>query len=74
MHVEWSAASAQEVRLMTASEADDELSPDEPIDGTHVLFLGGAGGGGLAVEGNREEILAWATRLCDVVLSQLSGE
>lgn len=55
LHIEWDAAPV-EIRLLPAEQGLHELRPDAGIDSSHVLVLGGDGGGALAIEGGLDDL------------------
>ncbi|ALE76807.1 hypothetical protein FRP1_28860 (plasmid) [Pseudonocardia sp. EC080625-04] len=66
LHIEWDTASV-EVRLLPAEQGLDELHPDAGIDSSHVLVLGGAGGGALAIEGDLDALADIGHQIGDAV-------
>jgi hypothetical protein len=60
MHTEWDTAIECAVTIL---EGSDVVAPGDPITAPYVLFLGGEGGGCLAVEGTAEELRAFAARV-----------
>lgn len=65
VHTEWDVAATCQVEVASREEANDEwsLGEDEEVTAPFVLVLGGDGGGCLAVEGTREELIAFAERV-----------
>jgi hypothetical protein len=56
MHVEWDKASEAGASIYTREAAQEEFGADD-ISAPFVLVLGGNGGGALAVEGTRDELI-----------------
>ena len=56
MHTEWDVARTAELSLLDEQEAYDNLQPDAEIDYSHVLVIGGSGGGCMALEGSLSDI------------------
>lgn len=63
IHVEWDVAETCDISAMTAADAEEELRPGEGINAPFVVVLGGDGGGCLAVEGTREELIKFGQRV-----------
>lgn len=63
MHTEWDVAKTCAIGAASREEANDEWSLGEEVTAPYVLVLGGDGGGCLAVEGTREELIAFADRV-----------
>jgi hypothetical protein len=62
MHTEWDTATSCDYVALPTSRADEDLGlyPDEPYSAPAVLVLGGAGGGCLAIEGTKEDLIEFA--------------
>lgn len=73
LHIEWDTATV-EVRLLPAEQGLDELHPDAGIDSSHVLVLGGDGGGALAIEGDLDDLAAVGHRIADAVREARKAE
>lgn len=71
MHTEWDTAGECGVEVMTAADATETLWPDEPVEASHVLVLGGAGGGCLAVEGSLTDLLNLASEIRTTVMAAM---
>lgn len=68
MHIEWDTAKECAIEVLDAAEANEDLRPDEEIeDGNHILILGGAGGGALAIEGTIGDL----KRFAELVATQI---
>jgi hypothetical protein len=63
MHIEWDTATDCNVSTASAVEANADWSLDAEVVEPFVLMLGGAGGGALAIEGTRAELVALAGRI-----------
>uniref|UniRef100_UPI003F498CF7 hypothetical protein n=1 Tax=Pseudonocardia sp. CA-138482 TaxID=3240023 RepID=UPI003F498CF7 len=68
MHTEWDVAATCCVGTYTASEAEEEFHADVHVESDYVLVLGGDGGGCLAVEGNRAQLISFSDRIRSAVL------
>lgn len=63
MHTEWDTATECAVTILDGHDVE----ADEPVTAPYVLFLGGAGGGCLAVEGTRTELQEFVARIATEV-------
>lgn len=55
LHVEWDTASEAGASIYTRDAAREEFGED--VNAPFVLVLGGNGGGALAIEGTRDELV-----------------
>lgn len=69
VHTEWDEAKTCGVGATTAEDANTEWYLDGEVTQPYVLVLGGDGGGCLAVEGTRAELVAFAERVSRAVES-----
>jgi len=63
MHTEWDTARDCEIAI----ERGADVEADEEVTSDYVLFLGGSGGGCLAVEGTAAELKTFALRIARTV-------
>lgn len=68
VHTEWDVATECDIEVLTAEAAENALRPAAAIDhGSHVLVLGGAGGGCLALEGDLAQLAEFSDRVAQAL-------